>query len=211
MKNSDQVLILAPHTDDGEFGCGATIAKLLEQGKEVFYAAFSSCDESLPDSLPKGTLAKELKQATSVLGIPEKNVLLYKFEVRKFPENRQAILEEMVKLNREIKPSLVFLPSKFDTHQDHNTISEEGFRAFKNTSLLGYEVPWNNLNFTTNCFFYINEAHLQKKIKALKCYESQSHRRYASEEFIRSLAVTRGVQIGADFAEAFEAIRWIEH
>ena len=30
-----RVLILAPHTDDGEFGCGGTIAKHIENGDSV--------------------------------------------------------------------------------------------------------------------------------------------------------------------------------
>jgi LmbE family N-acetylglucosaminyl deacetylase len=30
----ETVLVLSPHTDDGEFGCGGTIAKMVEQGKK---------------------------------------------------------------------------------------------------------------------------------------------------------------------------------
>ncbi len=30
-----RVLVLAPHTDDGEFGAGGTIARLVEGGAEV--------------------------------------------------------------------------------------------------------------------------------------------------------------------------------
>ena len=36
-----RVLVLAPHTDDGEFGCGGTMARLVEAGVEVHYQAFS--------------------------------------------------------------------------------------------------------------------------------------------------------------------------
>ena len=41
------ILILAPHTDDGEFGCGGTIAKLIKEGKNVSYIAFSTAEESV--------------------------------------------------------------------------------------------------------------------------------------------------------------------
>ena len=75
--------------------------------------------------------------------------------------------------------------------------------------MLGYEVPWNNLEFRTNCFISFSEDLLKKKIAALNVYESQKHRSYANAEFIRSLAVTRGVQIGKSFAECFEVIRWV--
>jgi hypothetical protein len=88
-------------------------------------------------------------------------------------------------------------------------MSLEGFRAFKNTSILCYELPWNNLNFATQSFVKLEYKHVKRKIEALKCYESQKHKHYASSEFIKSLAITRGVQIGADYAEVFEVVRWI--
>ena len=116
---------------------------------------------------------------------------------------------KMIKLQSIYNPDLVLLPSSHDTHQDHQTISQEGFRAFKKTTMLGYEVPWNNLEFRTNCFISFSEDLLKKKIAALNVYESQKHRSYANAEFIRSLAVTRGVQIGKSFAECFEVIRWV--
>jgi LmbE family N-acetylglucosaminyl deacetylase len=68
--NYKRILVLAPHTDDGELGCGGTISKLAKQGKEVFYAAFSLCEESLPKGLPSNTLEIEMKNATQRLGIP---------------------------------------------------------------------------------------------------------------------------------------------
>jgi len=159
--------------------------------------------------MPIDILKKEVKEATAVLGIPEKNLILFNFEVRNFSSVRQSILELMIKLKRDINPDIIFLPSTCDTHQDHRTISEEGFRAFKTITMIGYELPWNNLSFTTSCFITLEEKYLQKKIEALRCYKSQSFREYVSEEFIRSLAKTRGIQIGTKYAEAFEVIRCV--
>ncbi|MCE1199806.1 MAG: PIG-L family deacetylase, partial [Marinilabiliales bacterium] len=141
---SKRILILAPHTDDGEFGCGATIAKLVEEGNAIYYVAFSSCEKSLPPDLRPDTLKIELLKATKTLGIPSSNVITYDYPVRDFPMFRQAILENMVQLSKDINPDLVFMPSIQDIHQDHHTIASEAMRAFKKTSLLGYELPWNN-------------------------------------------------------------------
>ena len=209
MKNSNNVLVLAPHTDDGEFGCGATIAKFVQEGRRVIYAAFSAAEQSVLPHLPSDILRTEVRKATSLLGIKHEDCLILDFEVRRFPENRQSILDQMIKLQSTYNPDLLLLPSSHDTHQDHQTISQEGFRAFKKTTMLGYEVPWNNLEFRTNCFISFSEDLLKKKIAALNVYESQKHRSYANAEFIRSLAVTRGVQIGKSFAECFEVIRWV--
>lgn len=206
---SKNILVLAPHTDDGEFGCGATIAHYVEQGARVIYAAFSAAEQSVLPEFPRDILRREVKQATAVLGIEDKDCLVFDFDVRRFPEQRQEILDKMIELQREIQPDMVFLPSINDTHQDHKTIAEEGFRAFKRTTMLGYEVPWNNLDFRTSCFVALSENNLNLKINSLSKYKSQKHRNYASEEFVRSLAMTRGVQINKRYAEAFEVVRWV--
>jgi N-acetylglucosamine malate deacetylase 1 len=204
-----KILVLAPHTDDGEFGCGGAINKWIEEGHKVYYVAFSSAEKSVPEGFPKNILKKEVREATGVLGIPSSNLILLDYEVRNFPRVRQEILEDMIRLENKIKPEIVLLPSTFDTHQDHQVVSQEGFRAFKKRAILGYEVPWNNLTFNTNAFIFLEERHLEKKLASLKCYLSQFGRNYATEEFVRCLAITRGTQIGAKYAETFEVIRWI--
>ena len=203
------IIVLAPHTDDGEFGCGGSIAKFIEEGHNVYYVAFSTAKKSVPEGLPQDILEKEVKIATKRLGIKPENLIIYGFEVRKLNYVRQDILEELVKLKREIEPDLVFLPSPNDLHQDHYTVSIEGLRAFKQVSILGYEVPWNNINFQTQSFIRLNKAHVENKVYALDAYNSQKTRNYATKEFIYSLAKTRGVQVKTEYAEAFEVIRWI--
>ena len=209
MLDYERILVLAPHTDDGEFGCGGTIAKFIEQGKRVYYAAFSVCEDSVPEGMPKNILETEVEQAMAVLGIQRDNLLIYRYPVRYHPQNRQSILQDLIELRDDISPELVFMPSPNDIHQDHHTMSQEGLRAFKQASILGYELPWNNLAFGTTSFVYLEERHVNKKVEALEKYESQKHRTYVNEEFIRSLARTRGIQIGVRYAEAFEVIRWI--
>jgi LmbE family N-acetylglucosaminyl deacetylase len=204
-----RVLVLSPHTDDGEYGCGGTIAKLIDAGHEIHYVAFSAAEKSVPEGLPSDVLRTEVIAATGTLGIPRENLQVLDFEVRDFPEFRQDILEVMVRLQRDLEPGMVFLPSTSDTHQDHQTVSAEGFRAFKRTTMLGYELPWNNLTFTTGVFALLEDQHVQQKITALQEYKSQADRPYAAPEFIRSLARVRGTQAGAEYAETFEAIRQI--
>lgn len=204
-----KVCILAPHTDDGELGCGGTIARILEEGGEVHYIAFSTADESVPTEFPRNQLEIEVKQATQSLGIDNDNLHIYKFTVRKLNYVRQEILEELVKLKKSLQPEIVFLPSSKDIHQDHITVTQEGIRAFKHSTILGYELIWNNLSFNTDCFIKLEQRHIDKKIAALQEYKTQAGRDYMSGKFISALAHTRGVQIGTTYAETFEVIRWI--
>lgn len=206
---ASRILVLAPHTDDGELGCGGSIAKFCNEEKEVYYAAFSPCIQSLPKGLPADTLINECKKATTELGIPVANILFFDFDVRKFSEKRQAILEEMVKLKLSIQPDLVLLPSSTDIHQDHKVIYEEGVRAFKHSSILGYELPWNQTSFSTDTFVRLTKNELDKKVNALSEYKSQAQRNYMQADFISSLAKVRGVQAGSEWAEAFETIKLI--
>jgi LmbE family N-acetylglucosaminyl deacetylase len=209
MKNKKRVLVLAPHTDDGEFGCGGTIAKFIEEGHEVHYAAFSACQQSVLPQFPSDILITEVKAATKVLGIKPENLILFDYDVRTFGYRRQDILDDLIRLRAEIKPELIFMPDLQDVHQDHATIATEGLRAFKFSSIMSYELPWNNLSFTTSSFVHLDEKHVQTKVNALKEYQSQAHRPYSDEDFLRSVARTRGVQIGTKYAEAFNIVRWI--
>ena len=209
MLQSKRILILAPHTDDGELGCGGAIAKLSNEGAEISYAAFSDCKKSLAAGLGPDTLRLECKKATSILGIKESNLFFFDFDVRTFPAHRQEILEEMVKLNKKIQPDLIFTPASSDIHQDHGVVYAESLRAFKNCSLLGYELPWNNSFFNSQCFIKISDGNLRSKTLSLKAYTSQSHRSYFKEDFIKSLATVRGVQSNSTYAEAFEVYKLI--
>ena len=206
---NNRVLVLAPHTDDGELGCGGTISRMVEEGCEVYYAAFSTAAESVPPPFPPDILEKEVREGTKVLGIPAANLLVYKYKVRHLPDMRQEILEELVRIKRDIDPATVFLPSAQDLHQDHQTVHIEGLRAFKTVTVLGYELPWNNLSFDYRHFCVLTRAHVETKIAALRCYQSQQHRPYTQEEFIWSWARTRGGQIMVEYAEAFDVLRWV--
>ena len=200
------VLVLCAHTDD-EFGCAGTIIKLIKSGSIVNYIAFSRCEESVPDGYPPDVLETECISAVSKMGLSKTNINIDRLKVRHFPSNRQKILEKLVKLNKDLKPDLVLLPCSKDIHQDHKTIYEEGIRAFKYSSILGYELPQNTFSFSHAAFVRLDNKIIDQKINCMSEYESQNFRGYANEEFIKSLARVRGVQCGVSFAEAFEAIR----
>lgn len=210
LDNFKKILVMAPHTDDAEIGCGGTIAKLGEAGGEIFWAVFSKAFVPKDFSSDSNIVLKELKQSAKIMRIKPKNLIIYDYPARHFPECRQDILEKMVKLNKKIEPDLILLPSTYDIHQDHQVISQEGFRAFKKTSsILGYEYPWNNRFFKTDLFVSLHERHIFKKIKSLSCYRSQNNKPYISEDLIKSWSITHGVRIDVQYAEAFEVIRLI--
>lgn len=204
-----KILLLSPHTDDAELGCGASIRKFVGQGKTVYYAAFSACEQSVLPEFPKDILIHEVKEATAALGILPDNLFLFNYAVRTFNYHRQAILDDLISLRETLKPDTIFMPCLHDIHQDHKTMAEEALRAFKFGNIFSYELPWNNLNFTTAAFEVVSEEDAKCKVNALSKYKSQAHRPYANEEFLRSQLRMRGVQISRRYAEAFEVVRMI--
>lgn len=204
--SNKRVLVLAPHTDD-EFGCAGTISRFVRSGADVRYIAFSRCEESVPAGFPASTLEVECRACLGELGLGPDRVDVLGFRVRHFPSVRQDILEHLVKYARQWRPEIVLLPSSFDTHQDHATVFAEGFRAFKHSTLLGYEMPQNLIAFSNSAFVALEDADISLKLRSLACYKSQEFRPYSTEEFIKGLACVRGVQCDARYAEAFEVIR----
>jgi LmbE family N-acetylglucosaminyl deacetylase len=206
------ILILSPHTDDAELGCGGSICKFLDNGNTIYWMVFSTAEESLPEYMPKDTLKNEFLNVTQHLGLCEEEVQVCNFKVRYLHEHRQKILDELINIRTKFKPDLVIGPSTNDYHQDHQIIANEMIRAFKSTaSIISYELPWNHVTFNTQLFIKLKEEHMSKKCDLLKNYKSQyiKERLYFSDEFIFGLARSRGVQCNSQYAEAFEVIRWM--
>jgi len=205
-----KTLFISPHTDDVELGSGGTIAKFIENGYDVMIVVFSIAEDSLPSNLPKDTLKKEFLSVVKGLNID--NYKIFNFKVRVLHEHRQEILEELIRIRKTFKPDIVIGPSINDYHQDHQIVSNEMIRAFKkHASIICYELPWNHITFNTNLFVKLEKRHVELKLKMLQKYKSQimKGRNYFSKEYVFGLAKVRGVQVNAEYAEAFEVIRWL--
>lgn len=207
-----KVLFLAPHTDDVELGAGGTLFKFLENEYEILWVVFSTAEDSLPHNVPRDTLKKEFLKVSNSLGLRKRNYKIFNFRVRRLHEHRQEILEKLVEIRNDFSPDLVIGPSLNDYHQDHQVLTNEMIRAYKNTSaIICYELPWNHVRFDTRAFVKLERNHVKKKVDLLKNYKSQimQNKPYFSEEFIFGWARLRGVQVNSEFAESFEVIKWI--
>ncbi len=212
-----KILIIAPHSDDAELGCGGTISRLLREGNEVYCIVLSkalrfSKGGYIPEVKEEDTkdVFDELKESMEELGVKKENLFVYQFPTRYLYTNRQDVLDRMIQAKDEINPDIVFLPSTNDFHQDHQVVCKEGIRAFKNKTLLGYEFPWNTLSTNLNCFYSFAEEDLKKKIKALGKYVSQRERPFMNKDFVKNWAGLNGIKIGVKYAESFEVIRLVQ-
>lgn len=206
-----RVLIVTAHADDAEEALGGTMVRLLDEGHDVHYMAFSICEDSVPSGFPRDALYEECLEATKRLGVSIDNLTIKRLPVRRLPEHRQEILDDLIVVRKKLEPDAVFASSTADIHQDHATINAEVIRAFRRTSsIYGYDFPWNVLySAKLNLFYELEERHLSKKVHALQAYKSQlvKEGNPLREEYVRSLAIERGNRVGVRYAEAFEVIR----
>ena len=100
------ILILSPHTDDGELGCGGSIIKFIEEGNNIFWLTFSTAEDSLPDNLPKDTLKCEFLDVVKCLGLECESYEIHNFRVRYLHEHRQDVLEKLIEVRNKFKPDL---------------------------------------------------------------------------------------------------------
>ncbi|MEC7136004.1 MAG: PIG-L family deacetylase [Candidatus Thermoplasmatota archaeon] len=193
-----KALVLSPHTDDAELGCGGTIAKLIEEGWAVHVIYFSAVRTRFPQ------LVNEAENSARILGMSYE---ILDFNTRYFPRDRQDILQILHDHSRKENYNLVFTPTTTDIHQDHGVVTTEAKRIFRKCTLLGYELPWNNLDVSLNCFIPLEKRHIKKKISALECYNTQKKHPYFDKKFLESVVKMRGVQLSTPFAEGFETIK----
>lgn len=124
-----QIIVFAPHPDDETLGCGGTIAKRLDEGYEVlvvvmtdgrhsFSKGLGISSDPTPEEL-KEIRRTEVKRATRILGVPERNLLLWDFVDGSLDENETEAQERVMRLLRERAPSEIYYPYEKDGHPDH--------------------------------------------------------------------------------------------
>ncbi len=196
------LLFLGAHPDDIELGCGAFLADMIGQSK-IYCMTFSD-NQKNPDLK---NLIVEHYNSMHKLGLTDDQVGLASYETRRFPDFRQELLQEMLELRRRFQPEIVFVNTPKDIHQDHQTLTEEATRAFRGTTVLGYDVLRSSYGFFPHFLAEVTEQAVETKIAALAEYKTYANRYYFEPNIIRSTAIRHGALAERPFAEGFDIIR----
>ena len=197
-----RILFVGAHPDDIELGCGALIANVVDRA-EVLCLTLSDKQEN-----PALTsLVDEHYRAMKVLGVSEESVLVEDFETRNFARDRQQILEYLYELNRSHRPELVFVHSSADIHQDHGVVTQEALRAFRGTSVLGFDVIRSSYGFFPNFLAEVQPEDVERKLDALAEYKTYADKYYFDPELIRATLVRHGALAERPYAEGFDILR----
>jgi LmbE family N-acetylglucosaminyl deacetylase len=199
-----KVCFIGAHPDDIELGCGALIAHIASKS-ELLCVTLS--DNQKNPALKH--VVEEQQRSMTVLGVPSRNVVVGSFETRRFPHFRQEILEYLIELNREHHPEIVFVHTRSDIHQDHAAVTDEALRAFRGTTVLGFDVIRSSHGFFPSFLVEVSEADVQKKIEALAQYKTYQDKYYFKADVTRATLIRHGAMAERPFAEGFDILRII--
>lgn len=199
-----RLLFLGAHPDDIEIGCGALISNIV--GKADLMCVTLSDNQKNPELVH---LVDEHQKSMRILGVPENRVVLGTFETRRFPHARQEILEFLIQTKNSFNPDIVFVHTKADIHQDHGVVTDEALRAFRGTSVLGFDVIRSSYGFFPNFLVEVREEDVQAKIDALKAYTTYQNRYYFGADVTRSTLIRNGAICERHYAEGFDILRII--
>ncbi len=174
------ILSFGAHADDVEIGMGGALKKFAEKGMHT-----GICDLTEAELSSNGTVYTrhhEARTAAEILTVKTRFNL-------KFPDRGLFIsddkVSEIVKLIRETKPKVIFLPYFDDRHPDHGHAARLVEEAIFSSGIRKYHPELGSAHKVTQIYYYfINGFHkpqftinvtdqIESKREALEAYESQ--------------------------------------
>lgn len=216
-------LVVVAHPDDEVLGAGATIHKLIEAGDKV-----AVCTMVKRASARVGiseTLFADQREAMRILGV-EKTYAADFPNIKMNTVPHLELVQFIEKCIEDFQAEAIFTHHPSDTNNDHVMTSyaaQAASRLFQRRAgipvlneFLYMEVPssteWSfdsSANrFAPNCFFEIGRKGVDIKIRALSAYKGvmREYPHPRSAVALEGLAAYRGVQVGCNYAEAFECV-----
>lgn len=199
-----KVCFIGAHPDDIEIGCGALIAHIAAKTEVKCY----TLSDNQKNPLLKNVV-REHYASMDTLGVPKDHVIVGQFQTRRFPQARQEILEYLIDINQSFHPEIVFVHTKSDIHQDHATVTEESLRAFRGTTVLGFDVIRSSYGFFPSFLVEVSEKDVECKIAALAQYHTYESKYYFDPKVTRATLIRHGAMAERPYAEGFDILRVI--
>ena len=215
-----RILVIMAHPDDAEFICGGTIARLVAEGRDVFYVLVTSGNRGSHES---GMIMEQLgnireaeqRHAAEVLGVRDVAFLGYNDgEV----EVNLGLRRELVHAIRRVQPDVLFTfdPWRpYEIHPDHRNVGLCALDAVASARMPMYYPEQLTAGITEHrlkqvYFFSTSQPNhwvdvsdfMDKKLQALHCHTSQMGNPEI-DEFVHQRARVTGIEHGYTFGESF--------
>lgn len=215
-----EYLFIVPHGDDEVLGFGGIIAKLVDKKKKIGVLILQE-----PNNERSTIQLNDTKIAKDILGYSFLHNLYITDE--EFCGNIYGVIQKLEAILKDIKPKNIYTTYLSDNHQDHNNLYKAvavatrpiGFCPSVKTVYAGEVISSfdqsfgvEKTKFIPNVYEELSEKHLNKKIDALMAYstEKRTFPHPRSPESIRAKAISRGMECGCKYAEAFMLLRKVE-
>ena len=213
------VLVAAPHPDDDVIGCGGSLIKLTRAGHRIIIVYLTSGEAGSIDHTKEELLLireREARQAARIMGVSD---LVFLRNPDGYLTYGKENLVSIIRIIRENRPALIYMPHKNDAHKDHSVTSELFAEAIRRAAgpwfqeceghpwpterILCYEVwtPLRDVSYAEDI-----TAYLPLKMKALRSHASQL-RSIRYDDAAKSLNRYRGIMTGKGrYCECFRAL-----
>lgn len=217
-----KILVVSPHPDDETLGAGGTLLRLKKEQHQIYWLNIT--DAKVEEGWSPEFVRKRKEQIQKIAGFYQfEKVYNLKYTPAKLDEMAAAdIIGGISQCIHEVEPEWVILPDYNDAHSDHKIVFESCMACMKSfrcpsvkrittmeiLSETNFGKPYDK--FEPNFYVDISDT-LDGKIDAMNIYESEigEHPFPRSEVSIRALGALRGVEAGAEAAEAFRIIKEI--
>lgn len=233
MFTNKRIMVVVAHPDDELLGLGATMHKLIEEeGVQTHVVILGEGITSRSDVRDPQKWEKELaihhaniENARKAIGYG--SVKTYNFSDNRFDSHALLDIVKVIEHEKNaFNPDIIFTHNGSDLNIDHQMTFQAvvtGTRPMEGENvktIITFETPsaseWQATNkadkFCPNLYMQVNEEDVLAKIKAMECYEFEKrtfpHPR--SGQALKVLTQNRGLQVGCNFAEAFQIIRMIK-
>jgi N-acetylglucosamine malate deacetylase 1 len=214
MQKSKNVLIVSVHPDDETLGCGGTILKHKSEGDAVYCVFITNGNEFQKTTIP---LLKDCYGFNGIFSLELPEIILDTLPLK-------DIITPLSKVINEVKPEIIYLPNRSDTHSDHRKVFEaaqactKSFRYPFIRKVLMCEIMSETdfmpalpeLMFIPNVFVDISEF-FERQMEIMKIFKSELFEPpfTRSLEAIKAHKTYRGSQINSYYAECFMLIKEI--
>lgn len=225
-------MVVAAHPDDELLGLGATLHKIIkEQHATVHVVILGEGITSRSDTRDPEQWKQQLEQhhrnievARTCIGY--QSVKTYNFADNRFDSHDLLDIVKVVEHEKEMfQPDIIYTHNASDLNIDHQRtfqavltatrpMADEGVKmviCFETPSATEWQATNVQPQFTPNLYMAVGKEDVEAKIQAMAAYEFESrafpHPR--SAEALRILAQYRAVQVGVEYAEAFQIVRQI--
>ncbi|MDW3219321.1 MAG: PIG-L family deacetylase [Acidimicrobiales bacterium] len=198
-----RVLCLGAHADDIEIGAGATLLRLQAERPVVAKAVVFSATADR---------TAEQERASAMLFEKADG---YELDIHGFRENlfpdQWAAIKSVLHESSAFAPDVVFTHRREDRHQDHATVADLTWNAFRDHLVLQYEIPKYEGDLgSPNAYVPVDDAVIERKVEIIRtAFASQADKAWFDADTFKGLARIRGVECNQRWAEAFHSTKFI--